>query len=225
MGRPTRIIVEPTCGVASVVGAASEAESQPPAGDYVDMASFDAAVNALDEARAGLGSAANQFAAMRESQEAGHFPEVHNNPEKFAEKADAAARALADLGFKPSDQGGQRCASADSEPSPAPASSGLAEDLRTTPGAGEGEPVCFGYPEHLAPPNGRGKTCQRCGRRIETSPAPATSDGAFTAEPVAGEEAPSPSNAGRTGVPTVPAASCPSWAQRFLPMSMRKDRD
>lgn len=64
-------------------------------GEYVDAQSFDEMATALQDAHAGLVSAANQFAAMRESQQAGHFPEVHNNPEKFEEKA-AAARAVLD---------------------------------------------------------------------------------------------------------------------------------
>ena len=46
----------------------------------------------LNLAGQGLDSAANQFAAFRESQEAGHSPRVVTNPEKFQEKADRARR-------------------------------------------------------------------------------------------------------------------------------------
>lgn len=48
--------------------------------------------------------------------------------------------------------------------------------------------VCFGYAEHLAPPNGRGKTCQRCGRRIPTSPTtPADEDAVALTDGVPGQ--------------------------------------
>lgn len=49
---------------------------------------------ALEDAADDLGKAANQFAAMRESQRAGHMPEILTNPERFEEKEARARAAL-----------------------------------------------------------------------------------------------------------------------------------
>ncbi len=130
-------------------------------GEYVDAQSFDAAVKALDDAQAGLVSAANQFAAMRASQEAGHFPKVHGNPEKFGEKAAAAGRALADLGIKASDQGGQRWTT-DTETSSA--STGGTTGVADRPSGAGG--VCPGQDEMRAVLEAGRRVRRDSGRRV-----------------------------------------------------------
>ena len=49
---------------------------------------------ALGEAADDLGKAANQFASMRESQEAGHHVAIETNPELFEEKERKARNAI-----------------------------------------------------------------------------------------------------------------------------------
>jgi len=98
--RPTRIELRNGEAIASLNDPRSEGlDPRAYDGGYVDASSFDDAATALQAAYEGLQSAANQFAAMRESQNSGHFPEVHNNPEKFEEKAAAASAVLARLGI------------------------------------------------------------------------------------------------------------------------------
>lgn len=95
--------------------------------------------------------------------------------------------------------------------SPAPASNPTAGVLRTAPGAGGDQP-----PEFVV---------EMAGEDLPPQQSPAEDTPAGTPPAGAGDGSTPPGDgASAGGDHMLPASACPSWTQRFLPQTMRRDR-